>query len=102
MHIRTKEGFYKRKKLEEEKLELHIGFKHLTEIEIHGIVSIKSDQYLKFGDLNIKISGASSIKLELSANSLNIDSSGASYVMLTGKSEEIDVDLSGAGTVKHP
>ncbi len=81
------------------KMELHIGFKYLRFIKANGAISLKNENTLKFDELKIEINGASSAKLELSANKLSIDNSGASSIQLKGKAKELNIDISGAGSV---
>lgn len=81
------------------KMELYIGFKYLRFIKANGAISLKNENDLKFDELKIEINGASSAKLELSANKLSIDNSGASSIHLKGKADELDIDISGAGSV---
>ena len=94
LYITTEKSISKSKELK-----LYIGFKHLSGIKANGAISLKSDQVLRFDELDIEINGASSADLELSSNRLAIDNSGASTIKLAGKSEEIDIDISGAGSV---
>ena len=81
------------------KMELYIGFKHLRFIKANGAISLKNENVLKFDELKIEINGASSAKLELSANKVSIDNSGASSIYLEGKAKELNIDISGAGSV---
>ncbi len=81
------------------KMELYIGFKYLRFIKANGAISLKNENNLKFDELKIEINGASSAKLELSANRLSIDNSGASSIHLKGKANELNIDISGAGSV---
>ena len=81
------------------KMELYIGFKYLRFIKANGAISLKNENGLKFDVLKIEINGASSAKLELSANKLSIDNSGASSIHLKGKANELNIDISGAGSV---
>ncbi len=81
------------------KMELYIGFKYLRFIKANGAISLKNENKLKFDELKIEINGASSAKLELSANKISIDNSGASSIHLKGKAKELNVDISGAGSV---
>lgn len=94
LYISTEKSIYK-----SSELKLYIGFKHLSEIKANGAITLKSDQVLRFDELEIEINGASSAELELSANSLSIDNSGASTIKLAGKSTELNIDISGAGSV---
>jgi hypothetical protein len=81
------------------KMELYICFKNLRFIKANGAISLKNENVLKFDELEIEINGASSAKLELSANKLSIDNSGASSIYLKGKAKELNIDISGAGSV---
>jgi len=81
------------------KMELYIGFKYLRFIKANGAISLKNENELKFDEFKIEINGASSAKLELSANKISIDNSGASSIYLKGKANELNIDISGAGSV---
>ncbi|PKQ63574.1 hypothetical protein BZG02_09400 [Labilibaculum filiforme] len=94
LYISTEKSIYKSKELK-----LYIGFKHLSGLKANGAISLKSDQMLRFDELDIEINGASSANLELTANQLRIDNSGASTVTLAGKCDEFSIDISGAGSV---
>lgn len=94
LYISTEKSIYKSRELK-----LYIGFKHLSGIKANGAISLKSNQVLRFDELDIEINGASSANLELSANRLCIDNSGASTIKLAGKSDDLEIDISGAGSV---
>lgn len=94
LYISTEKNIYK-----STELKLYIGFKHLSALKANGAISLKSDQVLRFDELDIEINGASSANLELSANRLSIDNSGASTLKLAGKCDELSIDISGAGSV---
>jgi len=94
LYISTEKTIYKSKKLK-----LYIGFKNLSELKANGAISLKSDQKLRFNELEIEINGASSADLNLTANRLTIDNSGASSIKLVGTTEDLSIDISGAGSV---
>ena len=94
LYITTEKSIYKSKELK-----LYIGFKHLSGIKANGAITLKSDQVLRFDELEIEINGASSANLEMSAHRLSIDNSGASTIRLAGKTDEVYIDISGAGSV---
>jgi hypothetical protein len=94
LYISTEKSIYKSKEMS-----LYISFKYLNKFKVNGAISLKSNQLLRFDELEIEINGASSANLELSANQLKIDNSGASSITLAGKCEEIYIDISGAGSV---
>jgi len=81
------------------KMELYICFKHLRFIKANGAISLKNEDVLKFDDFKIEMNGASTAKLELTANKLTVDNSGASSVTLEGKTKMLDIEISGAGSV---
>lgn len=94
LYITTEKNIYK-----STEMKLYIGFKHLSGLKANGAISLKSDQTLRFDELDIEINGASSADLKLSANQLRIDNSGASTVKLAGVCDEFSIDISGAGSV---
>ena len=94
LYISTEKSIYKSKEMK-----LYIGFKHLSGLKANGAISLKSDQMLRFDELDIEINGASTAELQLTANRLSIDNSGASTIKLAGKCEEVSIDISGAGSV---
>ncbi|MBI9056618.1 MAG: DUF2807 domain-containing protein [Labilibaculum sp.] len=94
LYISTEKSIYKSKEMK-----LYIGFKHLSGLKANGAISLKSDQMLRFDELDIEINGASSAELKLTANRLSINNSGASTIKLAGKCEEVSIDISGAGSV---
>ena len=81
------------------KMELYIGFKYLRFIKANGAISLKNKNVLKLDEFKIEINGASSAKLEITANKISIDNSGASSIHLKGKANELNIDISGAGSV---
>lgn len=94
LYISTEKNISKSKEMK-----LYIGFKHLSGLKANGAISLKSDQTLRFDELDIEINGASSADLQLTANRLRIDNSGASTIKLAGKCDEFSIDISGAGSV---
>ena len=94
LYIKNEESIHDTKKME-----LYIGFKYLRFIKASGAISLKNENSLKFDELEIEINGASSAKLELTANKLSVDNSGASSISLKGSAKELNIDISGAGSV---
>ncbi len=94
LYVKNKESIRNAKKME-----LHISFKNLSFIKASGAISLKNENYLKFDELTIEVNGASSAKLELTANKLSIDNSGASSMILKGKVNKLDIEIAGAGKV---
>lgn len=70
----------------------------LTGIEASGASEVEADGALT-GDVEIRVSGASSLDASIDADEVTIDASGASEVDLTGRANELDLDASGASDV---
>ena len=77
-------------------LKVHITVPDLKGIEISGAVNLHSQNKLTFSELEIKISGAAGITLELAVQKLEIGSSGGSEMKLSGMANRVDMNVSGA------
>jgi len=77
-------------------LNIYITFKELSKLKLSGAVEVKSDETLKFDDLEFEGSGASEIDLDLELNRLECNFSGASEIDLRGKAKYCSIDNSGA------
>ncbi len=76
---------------------IHLGFQDLSEIDISGAVSLKSDAAIRTDRMDIDISGAARLELELIATNAEVDVAGAGSVFLCGQVEYADFQLEGAG-----
>lgn len=81
------------------KLNIYLTFEELEMIDISGAVSIKGDEKMTFGELNMDGSGASEIKLIMDVAVLDADFSGASEIELTGQAQSARFDISGASEI---
>jgi hypothetical protein len=77
-------------------MNLYITFTDLEKMKLSGAVEVKSEEKLKFDNLELDGSGASEIDLHLEANRLECDFSGASEIELKGKANYCSIDNSGA------
>lgn len=91
--IRLKNTSFNRKSSD---IRIYLTFITLTDIDVSGAVELKGTNEMKFNDLEIEGSGASSISLNISSNKLSCDLSGASSAILAGQVARFEVDLSGA------
>ena len=77
-------------------ISVYLTFTTLTDIDVSGAVELKGTNEMRFNDLEIEGSGASTISLNISAKKLECDLSGASSATLVGHADHFDIDLSGA------
>ncbi|SRR6056297_1658891 len=80
-------------------VEIYVSIKELKKLDIGGAVKLKNKDVLKGEKLNIKISGAADLDLNLDVNKLLADFSGAVNADLKGKADYVVMDMSGASKV---
>jgi len=78
----------------------YLTVKSLSAIHGSGAVTIRSKGVLKSDNLDINLSGASVINLELDVDQLYLETSGACVITLEGKAKEQIVKISGATIYK--
>lgn len=78
---------------------LYIGVKDLERMELSGAIKMVSESVLKLGSLDIEVSGAARLNIEIEAKELTVDLSGASECDFRGKVDELRVQLAGAGDI---
>ncbi len=71
--------------------------KNISNIEVSGTSSIKSEDTLRGDNLTMEISGSGSMELVLSATSVKADISGVGKMELKGKAQTLKADISGSG-----
>jgi len=81
----------------DEKINITVNFKNLSEIDCSGANVINSAGALKFNNFSFDASGACKANLEFSTNNLDIDMSGAVNAVMKGTATNVDLDISGAG-----
>ena len=77
-------------------LKVYITFKDLKKVEVSGAVDIVTESKVSFNDFSLHTSGASDIRMDLTAQKLDLNSSGASKLRLSGTANDVTADLSGA------
>ena len=77
-------------------MNVYLTFKTLDYIDFSGAVEVLGEEMLTFTDLEMDISGASELNLELKAEKLDIEFSGASEVVFKGSCTTGTFETSGA------
>lgn len=77
--------------------EVHIVYKKLDEINISSAGDVEGINRLTADELDINMSSAGDLNLEVEARSINIDISSAGNATLSGKVDELQADLSSVG-----
>lgn len=78
-------------------VKLYVDFDELSSLNISGASDVKAEGPIRAEDLEIKVSGAGDMDLQVDAKSLDITISGAGDVNIAGNTEIQKVRLSGAG-----
>lgn len=79
---------------------IHLSTPQMRKIVASGACKIESDSMITVSDLKLEFTGASSAKLDLSvADELEVQLSGASSIRLYGKARKIDLEASGASNI---
>lgn len=73
---------------------------YIQDYDISGAVIISSEEVQKPENLNIEVSGAAQIKLQVETGNINSDLSGASILELSGTAKSISCQASGAAILK--
>jgi len=76
-----------------------IGVRNLTAIAASGAVEIASNGRLNLGDLDLNLSGATKINLDLAASNMETKGSGISEITLKGQASSHVIELSGSGNM---
>lgn len=87
--IRSREG-----------IKVYVTYTNLNSIEIGGVATIESDGPIVTDILELEISGAGSVDLEIEAQELDLRVSGASAIQLRGQVNELIIRMSGAGDIE--
>ena len=81
-------------------LEVQVVVPQLTALKVSGAGFVESREKIRVKDMNITLSGAGEIRLELHGQAIALRLTGAGRVVLWGEAEELDIHLSGAGSVQ--
>ena len=76
-----------------------IGLRHVEDIEASGAVEIRSDGKLVTQNLDISLSGAGKVDLDLNAAKVHTKGSGATELKFRGQASSHSIELSGTGKV---
>ena len=82
------------------KVLVRVTVPQLRGIRLSGAGEMGSEGTLKVEDLDLRLSGAGRVALDLQAHRVEARLSGAGAVDLTGTAEALEIRLSGAGTVR--
>lgn len=88
-----------RKGIRGNKLKVIVTVRDLDRVDLSGAVDLRSEGVLRLDDLDLRLSGASSIDLHLVLDELEVRSSGSSDIELRGSCNEFDLRTSGASSV---
>ena len=83
-----------------ESLKLYITTVNLEDIDVSGAIDLKNKGTFKSENLEIEVSGAADIDLDIEVENLTMDMSGASETTLSGSASNFDIELSGAGELQ--
>lgn len=87
--IRSREG-----------IKVYVTFIKLNNIEVGGLATIESEDPIITDVLELEMSGAGSIDLEIDAEELDLSVSGAGAIKLRGQVDEQNIRMSGAGDLE--
>lgn len=77
-------------------MKAYISFKMLSMIELSGACDLYGENKFKFDNLEIEVSGAADIEMNMTAAKVYLDLSGASDIKFKGSANELIIDASGA------
>ena len=83
-----------------ERIKVYVTFTELNNIEVGGLATIESEDPIITDVLELEISGAGSVDLEVEAEELDLRVSGASAIRLRGQVDEQTISMSGAGDLE--
>ncbi len=81
-------------------LKLYITTNDLEHIDAAGAIELNNKGTFNGENLDISVSGAADIKLNVDITNLEIDLSGASETTLSGSADNFNIDISGAGELE--
>ncbi|PCJ28055.1 MAG: hypothetical protein COA97_01915 [Flavobacteriales bacterium] len=81
-------------------LKLYITIVNVEDIDVSGAIELKNKGTYKVDKLEIDVSGAADIDLNVDVESLIMDMSGASETSLSGNANDFEIKISGAGDLQ--
>lgn len=98
LKVRTEGGY---SLIPADKIEVFVSAPFFEKLDVSGACDIRSEGLLmNSGQLDMAISGAGSIDMELNAPKVVVDLSGSGHVRLKGETQNLKLDLSGAADAK--
>ncbi|MGY3212782.1 head GIN domain-containing protein [Mucilaginibacter sp. HD30] len=76
-----------------------IGVRNLKAISASGAVEIASSGRLNLGDLDLDLSGATKVNLDVAASNIETNGSGVNEITLKGQASSHTIELSGSGSL---
>ena len=80
-------------------LEVHLKVKDLRSFRLSGAGTVESNGRLGVEELDLRLSGAGRMALELQGRRVRVRLSGAGSIELSGEAEEQEIQLTGAGSI---
>lgn len=81
-------------------LKLYITVVNVEDIDVSGAIELKNKGTYEAANLEIDISGAADIDLDVDVENLNMEMSGASETTLSGSARNFEIEISGAGELQ--
>jgi len=98
--IESKQNIFRNDNKAKSGIKVYLQMPTIKDLELSGASSLKATGKFKTDDLEIDLSGASSISgLEIHGEELSVECSGASKLTMAGDFKNMEVDCSGASTV---
>jgi hypothetical protein len=88
---------HKKRIVSAKSIKLYLTVVDVEDIDVAGAIELKNKGTYSISELEIDVSGAADIDLDLDVENLKMDMSGASETTLTGKANNFDIEISGAG-----
>lgn len=87
------------KNLSSENLLVTVHYSTLQKLEVSGAARIETLNPIENSDLEIEVTGAADMRMDMDVYSLSIGVSGGSEMLLSGKAENVEIDITGAGKI---
>lgn len=78
---------------------IRISVPTLEDIEVSSAADVQGENKLEADRLNISVSSAGNLRLEIVAKELDVDASSSGNLELKGEAQELEADVSSAGTI---
>jgi Putative auto-transporter adhesin, head GIN domain len=85
---------------DDKKLKAYVAVKNIDMLDVSGACDVKVDGVLKGNSLSVRLSGASSLKGEVSVTKMQVEQSGASEGNISGRVNDLKINSSGASDFK--